>query len=412
MHRAVALRAASLFIGLLLPLLAFELAFQVLPVTSGPWIEETSHDNPVARFQAGKAFTWSMFAHFAHVRRGATNNEGFIAPFDYVTAEHRPPGAPPLVAVIGDSFVEALMVPLEASLVSRLKARLGNRGDVYGFGISGAPMSQYLVWADYARSRFRPDAMVVSIVSNDFDESILAYKLASDPGSSRGFHYFEPGDGTLALTLIENRASLARRIGRSSALVRYLYMNGGVRLDVSLLARLGLATPDTPAEAASMSPRERRLRRLFPVAEFEPFSEREALSRRAVDAFLAALPARAGLPPQRIILTIDALRVSILAPDLARLTEASLFGRMRVYLTTAARAAGFTVVDLDPTMRAFVRDTGLPVELGDDYHWNEHGHRIAANEIARTGVFRELFPAEVGRIRALPGQPAGTGLAR
>jgi len=412
MSRVLALRLASIIVGLLLPLILLELGFQLLPATSGPWIDVVTAEQPIARFQANRDFTWSMLPSMEHVRHGHINNAGFIAATDYVPATHRRPDAPPVVAVIGDSFVEALMAPLGATFVSRLSSRIGQRGEVYGFGISGAPLSQYLAWADNARRQYRPELLIVSVVSNDFDESILDYKLASDAGSSRGFQYFVPDGDRLALSLIENRPSLGRRLARSSALIRYFYMNAGLRLDASLLARLGLTHSENPLSAPALSAVERRIRHQFPTQELSPLPEREPLTRRAVDAFLAELPARAGLPPARIILTVDALCIALIDPTLAQATRQSLFGRMRSYLMAEAHAAGFTVVDLDAPMRAFVGETGQPVEYSDDYHWNEHGHRIVADAIAATAPFRKLFDAEVSRAVVAPRDDAGTRLAR
>lgn len=413
MSRTLVLRLASILVGLAVPLLLLEAGFQLLPVTSGPWVDLVTAEQPVARFQPDTSFTWSMFATMEHARHGRTNNAGFIAPIDYVPAAHRAPDAPPVIAVVGDSFVEALMVPLEDSFVSRLRARVGHRGNVYGFGISGAPLSQYLVWAEHARRLYTPDMLVVSVVSNDFDESLRDLKLANDPGSSRGFHYFVERDEQLELALVENRPSFGRRLARSSALIRYFYMNAGLRPDATLLSRLGLVRgADEPGDNRPMTARERHLRHLFPVQEFEVLAERERASRRAVDRFLAELPTRAGLAPDRIVLTIDALRIAILHPDLAQRTAQSLFGRLRSYLIERARTAGFTVIDLDPPMRAFARETGLPVELADDYHWNGHGHRIVADEIGRSAAFRRLFDAEVSTPRRRPDGIDGTRLAR
>lgn len=46
------------------------------------------------------------------------------------------------IAVIGDSFVEALQVDYDSSLAEQLENKLGNDSfQVYRFGISGAPMS-------------------------------------------------------------------------------------------------------------------------------------------------------------------------------------------------------------------------------------------------------------------------------
>ncbi|GHV05196.1 hypothetical protein AGMMS50229_07890 [Campylobacterota bacterium] len=50
----------------------------------------------------------------------------------------------------------------------------------YSFGFSGAPLSQYLVYAQ----NYRKNYLIVAVVGNDFDESLLTYK------NNRGFHYY------------------------------------------------------------------------------------------------------------------------------------------------------------------------------------------------------------------------------
>src|SRR5262249_7132862 len=85
----------------------------------------------------------------------------------------RQPGIP-RIAVIGDSFVEALQVPHDRSMGERLAGLLalgGGHIEVYRFGIGGAPLSQYLSMAERGVVLYRPDWIIVIIVHNDFDES-------------------------------------------------------------------------------------------------------------------------------------------------------------------------------------------------------------------------------------------------
>jgi hypothetical protein len=284
-----------------------------------------------------------------------------------------------------------LQVPLETTFPTRLGRRIGGAGRVYSFGISGAPLSQYLVWAEHARTTYRPDVMAVSIVSNDFDESIHAFKMESDAGAAKSFHYFGAEERGFPLILVEHHPTLASKLARQSALVRYLYLNCSLRADADLFMRLGLASrPD--GAPAGISEREALMRRLFPRAELDPMPERARLSLKAIDLFLEQLPGRAGLPPQRIILTIDAQRIAMLAPELAHKTRTSLFAQMKAHLIARASALGFEVVDLEAPMRAFKATTGRPVELSDDYHWNPDGHAIVADAIAGTAAFRAVFP--------------------
>ena len=47
---------------------------------------------------------------------------------------------------------------------------------VYSFGMNGAPLSQYLAYAEHARDMYRPDALVIPIIENDFGESFRQFQ--------------------------------------------------------------------------------------------------------------------------------------------------------------------------------------------------------------------------------------------
>jgi hypothetical protein len=90
--------------------------------------------------------------------------------------------------------------------------------------MSGAPLSQYLAWLSYARDAYTPDAAIITVVGNDFDESHIKYALRD------GFyHYTEDKDGTLRLRMTEYNPSLLRTLALKSALVRYLFFHLRVR---------------------------------------------------------------------------------------------------------------------------------------------------------------------------------------
>jgi hypothetical protein len=78
------------------------------------------------------------------------------------------------VAVIGDSYVEALNVNYNESLAEQLEHTFPNsRLEVFRFGISGAPLSQYLHLLRKEVRKYSPDLVVTILVHNDFDESYL-----------------------------------------------------------------------------------------------------------------------------------------------------------------------------------------------------------------------------------------------
>jgi hypothetical protein len=95
------------------------------------------------------------------------NNLGWISGIDYHTARSNP-----LVAVIGDSYVEASQVGVEKSFPALLRRSLARKLDVYSFGNSGAHLGTYLSTARYCNKQFDPDVLVITVVHNDFVESL------------------------------------------------------------------------------------------------------------------------------------------------------------------------------------------------------------------------------------------------
>lgn len=317
------------------------------------------------RFTPRRAFTFSSGWNFAIVNRGRTNNHGFVHDQDYDSSSHSP-----LLAVVGDSYVQALMVPFPATLQGRLAACVGERGRVYSFAAAGAPLSQYLAEAELARTDFHPDALVVVVVGNDFDESLLRYK--SEPG----FHYFQDGEQGLTLTRLDYAPSGMRRLIRHSAFARYLFYNLNI---VSALTNLrqrsaenapGRFVGNTPADTGS---------------------QRLADSRQAVDEFFTQLPARAGLAPARIVLVVDGLRPELYGGDSTPTGQGSYFERMRGYFLETGSRRGFQMIDMQPRFIARHRGDGARFEFPHDGHWNANGHEEAAAAVAGWSVFGQLF---------------------
>lgn len=98
------------------------------------------------------------------------NENGWNSAYDrYELAKH--PGKI-RIAIIGDSYVEATEVDYDKSLAERLEGKLGNDTyEVYRFGISGAPLSQYLHMMRKEVVTYKPDLLILVVVHNDFDES-------------------------------------------------------------------------------------------------------------------------------------------------------------------------------------------------------------------------------------------------
>jgi hypothetical protein len=87
------------------------------------------------------------------------------------------------IALLGDSLVEALQVPLDQTAGALLEARLNAapdqsaRYEVLNFGISNYGVGQcLLVWETYA-SRFAPDYVFILVGAFHFDRTVMRYEL-------------------------------------------------------------------------------------------------------------------------------------------------------------------------------------------------------------------------------------------
>ncbi|WP_147818760.1 hypothetical protein [Salidesulfovibrio onnuriiensis] len=342
-------------------LLLLEGGLRLLPVNEGLLTQPVDEAHPIAHFKPNRTSTWSRFADFSMVNTVHSNNYGFLNDQDY-----DPKGRLPLLAVIGDSYVEAAMIPYQETVQGRLARELEQQWRVYSFGMSGAPLSQYLAYARYARDEFHPARMVFVIVGNDFDESLLKYK------SSGGFHYFaEDGTGTLDLVRTDYHPSLPVRVLRHSMLARYMVTNAQMQTLLHRIQSLDKKAEQFVGQTAAQVSRQRR-----------------DDSLKAIDEFLRLAPAYSGLPPKDIILLLDGMRPHLYAADTLKKAEGSFVDQMRNHLSKEAVRLGFSLIDMQPRFMAHYDTHGQPFEFPKDGHWNNLGHQVAAEAVIQSGLIR------------------------
>ncbi|MCC7045411.1 MAG: hypothetical protein IT562_01740 [Alphaproteobacteria bacterium] len=367
--REALLAGASMLVGFALFLVLAEAVLRFLPVATGLRTMPVTADEPVMHFAPGRPFVFSSGWNFEIVNRGRVNNAGFVNDQDYRRDDPRP-----LLAAIGDSYVEAAMVPYAQTFHGRLAKALAPQSRVYSFGASGAPLSQYLVWARHAVQTYGANALAINVVGNDFDESHVAY------GAGPGFWRYAPrSDGSLALVLTEYRPGLLRRLAQHSALARYLVFN--LHVGSQMLARaVGMLIGPSMAAAADHAPGFTG----NTSAEISP--ARLAASQAVIDAFLRDLPAMTGLPPGRVVFTIDGFR----NPAAARQGAGSYFDLMRRAFIAKAREAGYEAIDLDPLFFAREARTREAFNYRQDGHWNPAGHEVAAQTLLASKTIERL----------------------
>jgi hypothetical protein len=351
-----------------------EIVLRFLPVNGGLMAAAVNERSPVFHFAPNRRITWSRDWNFSVVNQIRVNNAGYVNDQDYDAADQRP-----LCAVVGDSFVEASMVPYAETLHGRLAKAFAPQARVYSFAASGAPLSQYVIWAREARERWRAQALAIVVAANDWDESLAVYKMGP------GFHHYVEGPGgSLVLRRFEHQPSWWRQLVRGSALGRYLFFNLQVQEGLPMLfgARPALVRPAHAQEY---------------VGNTRAAADKARLdrSKAATQAFLRDLVALAGWAPDRVVFVIDGIRY----PSSSAVVLSSYFVEMRTYFMNEARRAGFEVVDMDTHFFARFQAEGKRFEFPTDGHWNGLGHATAADALAATAVFSRCGRGKVSSAR-------------
>ena len=372
------------FAGLALVLALAEIVLRFLPVMSAMQPGPVTASSPIYHYLPDRQFVFSRDWDVAMVNRGRVNNAGFINDQDYRRDDRRP-----LLSIIGDSFIEAFMVPYADTAQGRVARALENKARVYSFAASGAPLSQYLIWARLAVREYGAQALIINVVGNDFDESHINYAQAP------GFWVYAPeANGQLEMHLLELHRGPLRSLLLHSAFARYLFINLHLKEYAnlrSLRARLGRAQVRVAG---------------FTSADADPARIHDSLA--VIDAFFRDLPVYTGLPPDRITFTTDGFRY----PDAAEAGRGTYFDQMRNAFHRRALSLGYEVLDLD---RLFFPDFlryGQRFEYPRDGHWNGRAHGIVARAILSSRLlsrppFQDAFetPNEGDRLESAAAAP-------
>jgi hypothetical protein len=345
--------------------LAAEVTLRFLPVASGMRTLPVTFESSVFRFTPDRDFLYSRDWDMALANRGHVNNAGFVNDQDYQTAHDLP-----LLAVIGDSMIEAAMVPFRDALPGRLAAGLSGKARVYSFAASGAPLSQYLIWARHAVREYGARALLINVVGNDFDESHSHYKI------SVGFwHYVPDENGQLHLRLFDYHPGRLRGLVLTSALARYVLFNlqfGARWLELKGLFLRGTNGP-RPRYAGNTE------------ADANPDRIRDSFG--VLDAFFRDLPQYTGLPPSRITIVADGFRY----PEIAKAATGTYFDVMRREILSRAASLGYNAIDLDIFFFEHFSRFGQRFEFARDGHWNSTGHRVASDAVISSHLVKSLL---------------------
>ena len=277
------------------------------------------------------------------------NNCGWNSGIDY---ENGAGNRKPVLAIIGDSYIEGLHVNLPEALPAMIRRQLGDRFEVYSFGVSGAPLSQYLHLARYVNRVFKPAILVVLVVHNDFDESL------ADAYRKPRFLQLTYRNGTFAeVKPTPYYVSSFTKFFHKSALVRYLEQN----CELYSLLNFNYAFADPLRFNANIDvEKANQQRRLITKA-----------TRHLIDTFAAENT------DKKLIFMMDAPRVDIYEKTLAVSNVAWLHQILR-------DACGERHLDFLDLTQPFAQEyyaSGKRLDNKVDAHWNARGHRLAADTL-------------------------------
>lgn len=284
------------------------------------------------------------------------------------------PDDPPDVVLIGDSYVQAAQVPLNAGYGRKLAQATGLR--VESMGVPGAGTATALgVLRKYALPR-RPRVVLLGfLVGND----VLNNSPALDSKDDKPFYDLQP-DGTLALT---------SRAGQASSAAPFPWLWHG-----SALWRLGWQQWAAHVAAQDKIVRGNGVPIDFRVYDpnLDPAWAHAWHVTTALVAEMSAVCAHAGVT-FGVVLLPDAVAGTAAAearmhddwPITAGWDPALAHAHASEVIAPIA-----PVFDLLPAVRAAEQADPAPLYLTQDGHWTARGHQIAA--LATAPFVRTLLP--------------------
>jgi lysophospholipase L1-like esterase len=302
----------------------------------------------------------------------------------------KPPGAY-RIAVIGDSYVEALQVPIEAAFPARLEAQLNRLGgprryEVIALGQSGSGTADAYVRYRRVAARYAPDLVVYAFCKNDVRNNSRALNLEVP-----GFYFVPAADGALRLdaSLLEPFRDPPPLRRLYQALKRNSYLLSLVS-DRVYLARTALRARELRGALARTTPATgTHVDEFSDRAVFRtPPSARWGEALRITEGALLELKNAVEGGGARFLLLLLSSDVQVdpaLQEEMRRTYQDDFdFTQPDRQLEELCKTRSVEYLNLTPLFHeAYERDRVLSHGFGGktEGHWNENGHRLAAEAL-------------------------------
>ncbi len=362
--RKIIFSIIGIFFSSLLTLLVIEIILRFFPVNEGLRAISVNSNSPVFKFQSNRVAQYSKNWNFDIKNKVSVNNDGFINNLNYDNKSDSL-----LLSLIGDSYIEALMVPFKQTVTSILQQNSDDKR-VYSFAASGAGLSQHLIWAKYAKHKFNSDYFVFFIISNDFAESLADYEV------SPGFHRFKrKEENKWEMELAEYSPSLTRRVLRHSRLAMYLITNLKVQSLLNLDLKLG-----------------RNDERITYVSNFRSDFNKKFWSDAtwATKVYLDNVKNFTNVSEKNILFVIDGIRPELYNNKNNKEIEKSFWYLIRKFFIQEAKKRKFEVIDMQEKFISHYKNNREKFEFLTDSHWNQTGHKVVADSVQETNFWKNF----------------------
>ena len=359
--------------------LLFEIVLRVVGFSAPIWYRPDSHVGGVLRPGVEGWFKGEGRAYVRISSAGLRDREHSI---------EKPEGVY-RVAVLGDSFSEAMQVDVKDAFWSVLGDKLtqcayrpGKKIEVINFGVSGFGTAQEYLMLESVVMRYRPDLVLLQFMNgNDVTDNSIALN------AERMRPYFLLDrrrelvlDASFVTTKVFQRQSsalmeFARSVADHSRVLQLIraFMKNAV---------FPRASPDTAIEpglnpAVLAAPRDSSWEDAWTVTEHLILAMNEYLGKRGVPLVVVTTPFAIQVHPDRQVREAEQAKLGI--PDLFYPDR-----RIEAYV----RKRGIAAIPLTYEMQRLAESGriyfhGFPNTRMGIGHWNENGHRVAAEIIAR-----------------------------
>lgn len=279
------------------------------------------------------------------------------------------------ILVLGDSFMEAYQVAFEESLSGLLEQSLNASGErsveVVNAGVSGWGTDDELRFLTMYGLDYEPDLVLVAMtLHNDVRDNLRQWwhtldadTLVALPAAPVPWPTYALLQVKVFLTVHFEVMQLLREVTN---------------------AREGRAQGDalaTHVVRLFQDPMPDQTRFGFALTNRLVERVRDVAAGSGAATAVVLLPLEYQLSDERFA---DFVARSAIAPERMSLR------RPQELVSAAADSAGIPVIDLLPAFRAHAVDSSAPLYLSWDGHWNEAGHRLAADVVVRELLERGL----------------------